>query len=51
METVSTDRVGDNDINRGEQPVLLTFTYYKKITLRGGGGGVGGLRLKGKYFN
>ncbi len=32
----------------GELPVLLTFTYYKKITLQGGGGGV--LRLKGKYF-
>ena len=22
----------------GELPILLTFTYYKKITLRGGGG-------------
>ena len=27
---------GDKQV--GELPVLLTFTYYKKITLQGGGG-------------
>jgi hypothetical protein len=39
---------GDKQV--GELPVLLTFTYYKKITLQGGGGGVLKVKVKRKLF-